>query len=372
MRKRIVAFALSGLVLLNSIPVYASSTSNSGVSITIGNDGVSVDEESKAVDYEKEYAYSGPDYVYAKVTFKGEKYAIKRSQYGTLMSKMGSYATPEEYFVGYTTTSSSSTQQVLQEPTPPDWDRRTPWDNWGDDMWLKYYDWADNFKPSAFQKQLLEYYSTVELYAYYIGQYSIDEVEYMEYVKAVEAYKKGLSSNTSKQSVETQTSIPFEKVEIQYDLFSIYSHTKTYCVTSENYSNIESFLKNCDVFNASTSDTTNPNAFQSGKYYFEFGTLDDKVTEYVGIDKETATNAVKFISSNKIASLKSVSDSDKDNVYVIRVCTKINNKNQDKTFYLEKDKAMKLITDYLGSNTKLTEKELTAIATVEEEDDAKG
>lgn len=372
MRKRMVAFALSGLVLLNSIPVYASATSNSGVSITIGNDGVSVDEESKAIDYEKEYAYSGPDYVYAKVTFKGEKYAIKRSQYGTLMSKMDSYATPEEYFVGYTTTSSSSTQQVLQEPTPPDWDRRTPWDNWGDDMWLKYYDWADNFKPSAFQKQLLEYYSTVELYAYYIGQYSIDEVEYMEYVKAVEAYKKGSSYNTSKQSVETQTSIPFEKVEIQYDLFSIYNHTKIYCVTSENYSNVESFLRNCDVFNASTSDTTNPNAFQSGKYYFEFGTLDEKVTEYVGIDKETATNAVKFISSNKIASLKSISDSDKDNVYVVRVCTKINNKNQDKTFYLEKDKAMKLISDYLGSNTKLTEKDLMAIATVEEEDDAKG
>ena len=371
MKTKMLAFALSGFVLLSSLPVYAASTSNNDVSITIGSEGISVDEGSEAVDYEKEYAYSGPDYVYAKVTFKGEKYAVKRSQYGTLMSKMASYATPEEYFVGYTTTSSSPAQQVVQEPTPPDWDRRTPWDSWGDDMWLKYYDWADNFKPNAFQKQLLDYYSTVELYAYYIGQYSIDEVEYMEYLKAVEAYKKGTSYSTVSQPVETQTSIPFEKIEIQYDLFSIYNHAKTYCVTSDNYSNIESFLKKCDIFSASTSDTTNPNAFQSGKYYFEFGTLNDKVTEYVGIDKDTATKAVKFISSNKIASLKSISDSDKDNVYIVRVCTKVNNKNQDKTFYLEKDKAMKLISDYLGSNTKLNEKDLTAIATVEE-DDAKG
>ena len=368
MRKRLLAFALSGFVLFSSFPVCAASN---GVSITIGNDGITVDDEEKAIDYEEEYAYDGQDYVYAKVTFKGQKYAVNRSQYGTLISKVTAYATPEEYFVGYTTTS-SATSQVLTEPDPPDWDRRTPWDNWDDEMWLKYYDWADNFKPNAFQKELLDYYSTVELYAYYIGQYSIDEVKYMKYLEAVDEYKKGKSASTTSVVKETQTAIQYEKLEIQYDLFSLYNHSMTYCVTEDNYSNIMSFLNKCDSFSSSSSDTTNPNAFQNGKYYFELGDLQNKMTEYVGIDKDTATKAVKFISSNKIASLKSISDSDKDNVYIVRVCTKINNKNQDKTFYLEKDKAMKLISDYLGSNTKLTEKELTAIVTVEEEDDAKG
>lgn len=369
MKKRLLAFALSGFVLLSSFPVCAASSN--GVSITIGNDGITVDDEEKAIDYEKEYAYSGQDYVYAKVTFKGEKYAINRSQYGTLISKVTAYATPEEYFVGYTTTTSSTTSQTLTEPDPPDWDRRTPWDSWDDEMWLKYYDWADNFKPSAFQKELLDYYSTVELYAYYIGQYSIDEVEYMKYLEAVEAYKKGKSATTASTTTEKQTSIPYEKLEIQYDLFSLYNHTTTYCVTEDNYSNIMSFLNKCDSFSSSSSDTTNPNAFQKGKYYFELGDLQDKMTEYVGIDKDTATNAVKFISSNKIASLKSLSEDEKADVYIVRVCTKTDkDKNMDKTFYLSKQNTMTLITDYLGSNTKV--KENMIVATPSLEDDAKG
>ena len=377
MKKRILAFALSGLALLSSVPVYAAS-SNSSLNVTIGSEGLTVDseddnEESEAIDYEKEYAYDGEDYVYAKVTFKGKSYAVNRSDYGSLISTAEAYGTSSDYFVGYTTTTSQTqtTTETLTEPDPPDWDRRTPWDDWDDDMWLEYYEWADNFTPDDYQKKLLDYYSTVELYAYYIGQYSIDEGEYMEYVKAVEDYQKGIATTSTTQSEETTTTTPvnYENLVIQYDLFSIYSRSKTYCITADNYAAVTSFLNNCEIFNANKAKTTNPNAFQSGKYFFEIGTTSERMTEYVGVDKDTATKAIKYISSHKIKSIKSMTDEEKEDVYVFRVCTKKNNKNQDKAFYLKKADALVVISDYLGSNTKASEKDLVV---VEEEDDAKG
>lgn len=346
--KRILSLLVAGTVMLSS--GLTSFAAPKTVNITIGNDGVVVDDDTTATadNYEENYAYDGQDYVYAKVTFQGKSYAVNRSEYGTLLRKANTYGTVQENFIGYNTTQVTE-QKKLEKPDPPDWDRRTPWDSWTDDDWLAYYAFAESFTPNSWQKKLLEYWSDVEIYAYYIGEYTIDENAYKEYLDAVDAYNNQKNSTTT---VEKNTPVAYEEMRIYKDLFSIYNNESVYCITSDCYSDMQSYLSKLKEFSESTTDITNPNAFVQNKYYFEIGDMNEKITEYSNVEQKKAKKAVKFISENNISSVDKLSAEEQSSLYKVRVCTKTNKKMYDKTFYLTKEKAMSLLSDYLGSNTK--------------------
>lgn len=358
MRKRMTILGAAIIMLCNGMPVCAAPTNDEKtVSITISPDGVSVDDTGaeedsfteeqdpsydKSVDYEEVYKYDGEDYIYAKVSFGGDEYAVPRTKYGDLLNFVYSVGFPESNVSNFI----SAEEEKKQEPVlPPSKDTRAPWNSYTAEDWENYSAFASSFVPDEWQKKLLEYYNLVEIYAYYMGGYTIDE-------EAYKAYTEGETAAVPDEAnSETEIPVSYSKIVIESDLFSVFDHSEELCITNDNSDAVYDYLSEFDEFSEDT-DVTNPNAFSKGEYYFEIGTEIERVTEYTNIKKDKATSAIKFINSKKIADYDPLNEYSAE-IYSIRICTlSSNNKKTDKIFYLEKKDAMKLISNYLGSNNK--------------------
>lgn len=359
MLKKTVLFTLLGSMMIGTIPVSAAQT----VNIDIDMNSVSVEKE-ESIDYEKEYAYEGEDYIYAKVSYLGKEYAVPRSEYWKIIQMMDGYCVTEENYASYVKVEVVKTEpdkKEKKEIAPPEKDSRAPWNEWTDEMWNSYSAFAQSFAPDEWQKSLLEYYSLTEIYAYYMGGYTIDEGAYKAYLDAKNGSGSSSLEDDEEEEVTEQVS-QYNKLYITSNLFSIYDNETLYYVDTCNSKKIKEILSDFTYFDEKETDTKNPNAFVEGEYYFEIGTADEHVTEYLNVKEDDAKKAVQFVNKNKIKDSDSLSKKEWDSIYKVRICTlRKNGTEYDKTYELKYKDAMTLISTYLKSNTKVKGNQLVQV-----------
>lgn len=363
MLKKTMLFALLGSMMIGTISVSAAQT----IEIDIEKDKVSV-QKDETIDYEKEYAYDGKDYTYAKISYLGKEYAVPRSEYWKVLQMLDVYGITEENYASFVKvevvkSEPSKQEKKTQEAVPPVKDTRTPWNEWSDEMWNSYTAYAQSFEPDEWQKSLLEYYSLTEIYAYYMGGYTIDEGAYRAYLDAkANGTSNVVTEDDSEDEEVTENVSQYNKLYVTANLFSLYDNEKVYYVDTCNSKDVKTTLSEFEYFNEETVDTKNPNAFVEGEYYFEIGTADDHVTEYLNVKESDAKQAVQFVNKNKIKDTDQLSKKEWDSIYKVRICTlRKNGSEYDKTCELKYEDAMTLISTYLKSNTKVKGSQLVQV-----------
>ena len=346
MKKKIIT--LASMILFAGITLKVNATQT--IDITIKDDMII---EENSINYEEEYAYEGEDYIYALVSFRGKDYSVPRSEYWKIIKMIDKYCLDEQNFLLLQETGVSDSYENEKENAnvvePPKKDDRMPWEKWTDEQWAEYSKFAASFTPDEWQKKLLEYYSLTEIYAYYMGGYTIDEAAYKAYV---ENEPMESSKVTESEQNTSDDEVYFYELYLKNNLFSMYDNEAYYYAEETDSNEIQNVLSGFSFYSEDDS-ITNPNAFVKGQFYFEIGTVDRKVTEYSNVNESKAMSAVRFINKNKVKKDDKLSKQEQESLYKVRICTQQSNGTYfDNVAELRYKDAMTLISTYLKGNSK--------------------